>query len=53
MRSGTGLVDSAREGLRRSGSRLGLTVGAPVARELLTSGVDKAAVGWIAEVDDV
>ena len=53
VRSGTGVVDSAGEGLRWSRSRLGLAVGAPVAGELLTCGVDKAAVCWIAEVDDV
>ena len=32
---------------------MGLAIGAPVACELLTGGVNKAAVGWIAEVDDV
>ena len=46
------LVNGAGEGLRWSRTRLGLRVGAPVACEFLTGGVDKLAFGRIAEVDD-
>ena len=53
MYCGLGLVNGAGESLRWSRSRLGLAIGAPVAGEFLTGGVDKDAVGRIAEIDYV